>query len=94
MLAEFKRDSARKELSELEEQIQEKRRAVEQLNNQETQHEEHQKFIVHSKQQVRNSLVATQHMQNKTVLRTKGLLRFAALSFLYRSLVEGCKPDK
>ena len=52
MLAEFKRDSARKELSQLEEEIQERKQRLDQLTEGEIQNEQYQKVTVQFKQQV------------------------------------------
>ena len=52
MLAEFKRDSARKELGQMEEEIQERKQRLEQLTKGEIQNEQYQKVTVQFKQQV------------------------------------------
>ena len=52
MLAEFKRDSARKELCQMEEEIQERKHRLEQLTEGEIQNEQYQKVTVQFKQEV------------------------------------------
>ena len=52
MLAEFKRDAARKELSQLEEDLQERKQRLQQLTDGELQNEEYQKVTLQFKQQV------------------------------------------
>ena len=52
MLAEFKRDAARKELGQLEEDIEERKQRLQQLTDGELQNEEHQKATLQFKQKV------------------------------------------
>ena len=53
MLAEFKRDAARKELGQLEEDIEERKQRLQQLTDGELQNEEQQKTTLQFKQKVR-----------------------------------------
>ena len=55
MLAEFKRDAARKELGQLEEDIDERKQRLQQLTDGEIQNEEHQKATLKFKQKVGNT---------------------------------------